>query len=146
MSKHCVASRCATWPARSSNASCASPLHDTRCGGLSDGTAARKLGAGHDMPAPGKRRCPCRRPLAQELLSVILDGEGTLRVAGGMPRVRAGGAVFVPPGTEVPHQFVSTSDAPMKALSISTQQRPEPCEVPARARWRSSSAASPGTM
>ncbi|HOY34898.1 MAG TPA: auxin-binding protein, partial [Piscinibacter sp.] len=34
------------------------PLYDTRCGSLSDGTAAVKLGAGFDILAPGKRSCP----------------------------------------------------------------------------------------
>jgi len=38
--------------------------------------------------------------------------------------------VFIPPGPEYPHQFVNTSAASMKYLSISTQERPEICEYP----------------
>ncbi len=106
------------------------PLYDTRCGGVSDGTAARRLGAGYDILAPGKRSCPYHFHHAQEELFVILEGEGHLRVAGQMLPVRAGDLVFIPPGPEYPHQFINTSDAPMRYLSISTQERPELCEYP----------------
>lgn len=106
------------------------PLYDTRCGSLSEGTAARKLGAGIDVLAPGKRSCPYHLHHAQEEMFVILEGHGTLRVAGERVPVRAGDVVFIPPGPEYPHQFVNTSDAPMRYLSISTQERPELCEYP----------------
>ena len=106
------------------------PLYDTLCGGVSDGTAARKLGAGYDVLAPGKRSCPYHLHHAQEEMFVILEGHGTLRVAGEMVPVRAGDVVFIPPGPEYPHQFINTSDAPMRYLSISTQERPELCEYP----------------
>ena len=106
------------------------PLYDTVCGGVSDGTAASKLGAGFDVLAPGKRSCPYHYHLAQEEMFVILEGRGELRVAGQMLPVRTGDVVFVPPGPEYPHQFINTSDAPMKYLSISTQERPEVCVYP----------------
>ncbi len=106
------------------------PLYDTLCGGVSDGTAARKLGAGVDVLAPGKRSCPYHLHHAQEEMFVILEGHGTLRVAGEMVPVRSGDVVFIPPGPEYPHQFINTSDAPMRYLSISTQERPELCEYP----------------
>lgn len=106
------------------------PLYDTLCGGVSDGTAASKLGAGYDVLAPGKRSCPYHLHHAQEEMFVILEGKGTLRVAGEMVPVRAGDVVFIPPGPEYPHQFINTSDAPMRYLSISTQERPELCEYP----------------
>lgn len=106
------------------------PLYDTQCGSLSEGTAARKLGAGVDVLAPGKRSCPYHLHHAQEEMFVILEGHGTLRVAGEKVPVRAGDVVFIPPGPEYPHQFINTSDAPMRYLSISTQERPELCEYP----------------
>ena len=106
------------------------PLYDTLCGGITDGLAARKLGAGFDILAPGKRGCPYHYHLAQEEMFVILEGAGTLRVAGEMLPVRAGDVVVIPPGSEYPHQFINTSDAPMKYLSISTQERPEICVYP----------------
>ena len=106
------------------------PLYDTQCGGLSDGTVASKLGAGFDILAPGMRSCPYHYHLAQEEMFVILEGEGSLRVAGEMLPVRAGDVIFIPPGVEYPHQFINSSDAPMKYLSISTQERPELCGYP----------------
>ncbi|MDQ2927995.1 MAG: cupin domain-containing protein [Pseudomonadota bacterium] len=106
------------------------PLYDTRCGGVSDGTAAKKLGAGFDILAPGMRSCPYHFHHAQEEMFVILEGEGTLRVAGEMVPVRGGDVVFIPPGPEYPHQFINTSSAPLRYLSISTQDRPEICEYP----------------
>ena len=106
------------------------PLYDTRCGGVSDGSAARKLGAGYDVLSPGKRSCPYHYHLAQEELFVILEGRGSLRVAGQLLPVSAGDVVFIPPGPEYPHQFINTSDAPMRYLSVSTQERPELCVYP----------------
>lgn len=106
------------------------PLYDTSCGRVSEGTAAKKLGAGFDVLAPGMRGCPYHFHHAQEEMFVILEGEGSLRVAGEMVPVRAGDVVFIPPGPDYPHQFINTSTAPMKFLSISTQERPEICEYP----------------
>jgi uncharacterized cupin superfamily protein len=106
------------------------PRYDTRCGSVSAGTAAVKLGAGYDELAPGHIGCPYHLHHAQEEMFVILEGEGTLRVAGEQVPVRAGDVVFVPAGREYPHQFVNTGTAVMKYLSISTQERPELCEYP----------------
>ena len=106
------------------------PLYDTQCGGITDGMVAKKLGAGFDILAAGKRSCPYHYHLAQEEMFVILQGRGTLRVAGEMLPVRAGDVVVIPPGPEYPHQFINTSDAPMHYLSISTQERPELCYYP----------------
>jgi len=61
---------------------------------------------------------------------VVLEGEGTLRVAGELLPLRAGDVVFIPAGPEYPHQILNTSAAPLKYLSISTQESPEVCEYP----------------
>ena len=61
---------------------------------------------------------------------VVVEGEGALRVAGEMLPIRAGDVMFIPAGREYPHQIVNTSDAPLKYLSISTQEEPEICEYP----------------
>ena len=106
------------------------PLYDSMCAGVSDGTAAAKLGAGYDELAPGQRSCPYHYHFGQEEMFVILDGAGTLRVAGAMLPVRTGDVVFIPPGPEYPHQFINTSNVVMKYLSISTQERPELCVYP----------------
>jgi len=110
------------------------PLYDgSRSGsvvGQRVGTVARKLGAGVDIVPPGKCACPYHFHYAQEEMFVILEGEGTLRVAGEMIPIRAGDVVGIPPGPEYPHQIINTSSAPLKYLSISTQELPEVCEYP----------------
>lgn len=111
------------------------PLYDGgRCarviGARMPGVAAVRLGAGIDIVPPGKVACPYHFHYVQEEMFVILEGEGTLRVAGQMVPVRTGDVVCIPPGPQYPHQFVNTSGAPLKYLSISTQERPEICEYP----------------
>jgi uncharacterized cupin superfamily protein len=106
------------------------PLYDTQTGGMTDGTAAKKLGAGFDILAPGKIACPYHYHLAQEEMFVILEGVGTLRVAGERVPVRAGDVIVIPPGPEYPHHLINTGSVPMKYLSISTQERPEVCYYP----------------
>jgi uncharacterized cupin superfamily protein len=106
------------------------PHYDARGARLARGTAASKLGASFDILAPGKRGCPYHLHHAQEEMFVILEGTGTLRVAGEMLPIRAGDVIFIPAGPQYPHQILNTSDAPMKYLSISTMETPEICEYP----------------
>jgi uncharacterized cupin superfamily protein len=60
----------------------------------------------------------------------VLEGEGTLRVAGEMLPIRAGDVIFIPPGPEYPHHILNTSASELKYLSISTQERPDVAEYP----------------
>ncbi len=106
------------------------PLYDTLCARLGTGTAATKLGISVDIVAPGKRGCPYHFHYAQEEAFVILEGEGSLRVAGEMLALSAGDVVFIPPGPQYPHQIINTSAAPLKYLSISTKDSPEVVEYP----------------
>jgi uncharacterized cupin superfamily protein len=106
------------------------PHYDSTGTRLARGTAARKLGASIDTLAPGKLGCPYHLHHAQEEMFVVLEGEGTLRVAGEMLPLRTGDVVFIPPGPEYPHQIINTSSAPLKYLSVSTQEAPEICEYP----------------
>ena len=106
------------------------PLYDSLCARLATGTEARKLGISIDIVAPGMRSCPYHFHHAQEEAFVILEGAGTLRVAGHLLPLRAGDTVFIPPGPEYPHQIVNTSAAPLKYLSIGTRERPEVVEYP----------------
>lgn len=110
------------------------PLYDGgRSGSVAGpraGTAAKKLGASIDIVPAGKRSCPYHFHYAQEEMFVILEGEGTLRVAGELIPIRAGDVIDIPPGPEFPHQILNTSDAPLRYLSVSTQELPEVCEYP----------------
>jgi len=106
------------------------PLYETNCASVSEGTAARKLGAAVDIVPPGKRCCPYHLHHAQEEMFIVLEGEGTLRVAGENVPIRAGDVIHIPPGPEYPHHILNTSDQPLKYLSLSTQETPEICEYP----------------
>jgi uncharacterized cupin superfamily protein len=106
------------------------PLYESLAARLGTGTAACKLGASIDTIPPGKRSCPYHFHHAQEEMFVVLEGSGTLRVAGEMLPLRTGDVVFIPPGPQYPHQIINTSDQPLKYLSISTRESPEICEYP----------------
>lgn len=106
------------------------PLYDSLCRRLATGTAACKLGASVDVVPPGKRACPYHFHHAQEEMFIVLEGSGSLRVAGEMLPLVAGDIAFIPPGPEYPHQIINTSNAPLKYLSISTRDMPEICEYP----------------
>jgi uncharacterized cupin superfamily protein len=106
------------------------PLYDSQSASLSKGTAARQLGASVDTVAPGQMSCPYHFHHAEEEMFIVLQGEGTLRVAGERVPIRAGDVINIPAGPEYPHHIINTSDAPLHYLSISTQARPEICEYP----------------
>lgn len=120
------------------------PLYDTVCARLAPGTAAHKLGASIDTVAPGKRSCPYHFHHAQEEMFVVLNGNGTLRVAGEMLAIGPGDVIFIPPGPDYPHQIINTSDGPLKYLSISTRETPEICEYPDSGKYGASAIASDG--
>jgi uncharacterized cupin superfamily protein len=106
------------------------PHYDSQGIRLARGTAAHKLGASFDIVAPGKRTCPYHLHHAQEEMFVILEGSGTLRVAGELLPIKSGDVIFIPAGPEYPHQILNTSEQPLKYLSISTMEQPEICEYP----------------
>jgi uncharacterized cupin superfamily protein len=106
------------------------PKYDSLCARLAGDSAAQKLGISIDIVPPGKRACPYHFHYAQEEMFIVLEGSGTLRVAGEMLPIRAGDIAFIPPGPEYPHHIINTSDAPLKYLSVSTRDYPEICEYP----------------
>ena len=83
-----------------------------------------------DIVAPGKTSCPYHFHHAEEEMFIVLQGEGTLRVAGERLPIKAGDVIFIPAGPEYPHHIINTSDAPLHYLSISTQSKLEICEYP----------------
>jgi uncharacterized cupin superfamily protein len=116
------------------------PLYDSMGARLAEGTAALKLGASVDTVAPGMRSCPYHFHYAQEEMFIVLEGEGTLRVAGEMLPIRAGDVMFIPPGPDYPHQIINTSAAPLRYLSISTKDNPEIVEYPDSGKYLATAA------
>ena len=105
-------------------------LYVSQVASLSTGTVAKKLAAGVDILPPGKRSCPYHFHHAEEEMFIVLEGSGTLRVAGEMLAITAGDVVFIPPGPEYPHHILNTSDAPLTYISIGTNEPIEICEYP----------------
>ena len=106
------------------------PRYDTEGASLTEGTAAQQLGARIDVVAPGQQSCPYHYHFAEEEMFIVLQGEGTLRVAGELVPVRAGDVITIPAGPEYPHHLLNTSDAPLHYVSVSTQKTPEICVYP----------------
>lgn len=106
------------------------PHYDAQRARLAEGTAARKLGASIKILAPGAIGCPYHLHHAQEEMFIVLEGNGTLRVANELLPLKAGDTVFIPAGPEYPHQIINTSETTLKYLSISTMEVPEICEYP----------------
>ncbi len=112
------------------------PFYETLCARLGTDTAAKHLGASIDIVAAGKRSCPYHFHHAQEEMFVILEGVGTLRVAGELIPIKSGDVIFIPPGPEYPHQIINSSNAPIKYLSISTRHDPEVVEYPDSGKYQ----------
>ena len=107
------------------------PLYDgAQSARLARGTAAQKMGASIDIVPAGKRSCPYHFHYVEEEMFIVLEGEGTLRVAGEMVPIRAGDTIFIPPGPAYPHQSLNTSSQPLKYLSLSINADTEICEYP----------------
>ncbi len=113
---------------------------------LARGTAAKQMGLSVDIVPPGKRACPYHFHYVEEEMFMILEGRGTLRVAGEMIPVVAGDAIFIPAGPEYPHQLINTSDAPLKYLSASTRADAEICEYPDSGKYLAFAKDSPETL
>ena len=113
---------------------------------LARDTAAKKMGLSVDIVPPGKRACPYHFHYVEEEMFIVLEGSGTLRVAGQMVPIAAGDCLFIPPGPEYPHQIINTSDAPLKYLSASTRAEAEICEYPDSGKYLASTKGGPETL
>lgn len=121
------------------------PLYDGQFARLATGTVACKLGVSIDVLAPGKCGCPYHFHHAQEEMFVLLEGSGTLRVAGESLPIRAGDVIFIPAGPDYPHQIINTSSAALKYLSISTRESPEIVEYPDSGKYLATAQGRDGT-
>ncbi|KQV96262.1 cupin domain-containing protein [Pelomonas sp. Root1237] len=106
------------------------PRYDSETASMTKGTAAQQMGASFDIVAPGQQSCPYHYHYAEEEMFIVVQGQGTLRVAGELVPIKAGDVISIPAGPEYPHHIINTSDAPLHYLSISTQKEPEICVYP----------------
>lgn len=113
---------------------------------LARDTAAKEMGLSVDIVPPGKRACPYHFHYVEEEMFIVLEGSGTLRVAGEMLPITAGDSIFIPAGPEYPHQIINTSNAPLKYLSASTRAKAEICEYPDSGKYQAFTKIGPDTL
>lgn len=106
------------------------PRYDSETASMTKRTAAHQMGASFDIVAPGQQSCPYHFHYAEEEMFIVIQGQGTLRVAGELVPIKAGDVISIPAGPEYPHHIINTSDAPLHYLSVSTQKEPEICVYP----------------
>jgi len=76
------------------------------------------------------RAFPYHAHRANEEMFFILDGEGSIRIADTIHKLRKGDFISLPPGPESAHQIVNDSSAPLRYLAVSTMDLPEVVEYP----------------
>ena len=92
---------------------------------LSAATGARQIGCSvYELP-PGKRSYPYHYHCANEEAILVLEGEGTMRLAGRGIRIRQGDYVALVVGERGAHQVINTSKKPLRYLCISTMVEPD---------------------
>jgi uncharacterized cupin superfamily protein len=91
---------------------------------------SRKLGFNVAVLPPGKRAFPYHAHRGNEEMFFILEGEGSVRIAGETHKIRKGDAISLPPGPDSAHQIINDSAAPLRYLAVSTMVLPEVVEYP----------------
>ena len=91
---------------------------------------SKKLGFNITTIPPGKRAFPYHAHRANEEMFFILEGHGSIRIAGEVHKVRKGDFISLPPGPDSAHQFINDSNAPLRFLAVSTMELPEVVEYP----------------
>lgn len=101
-----------------------------RIGTLSRQLGAEKLGYRLVELEPGKCGWPAHAHYVNEEMFFILEGEGTLQIAGNEYPLQSGDVVAIPPGPETPHRIINTSELILRYLAVSTMEAPDVIEYP----------------
>src|SRR5215468_10226447 len=91
---------------------------------------SKMLGFNVAVIPPGKRAFPYHAHRGNEEMFFVLEGEGSVRIAGETHRIRQGDFISLPPGRDSAHQIVNDSKAPLRYLAVSTMELPEIVEYP----------------
>src|SRR3989304_3431045 len=73
---------------------------------------SKKLGFNVTVIPPGKRAFPYHAHRGNEEMFHILEGEGSIRIAGETHKIRKGNFISLPPGRDSAHQIINDSKAP----------------------------------
>jgi uncharacterized cupin superfamily protein len=91
---------------------------------------SQKLGFNVTTIPPGKKAFPYHAHRGNEEMFFILEGEGSVRIAGEIHKIRTGDFISLPPGRDSAHQIYNDSNAPLRYLAVSTMMIPELVEYP----------------
>ena len=86
---------------------------------------ARQLGCRLTVVPPGKQAWPYHAHLSNEEMFFVLEGSGTLKLAGKTYPLRAGDVVCCAADPQAAHEIRNDSDADLKYLAISTMLEPD---------------------
>lgn len=101
---------------------------------LSAAAGGRQIGCSvYELP-PGRRSYPYHYHCANEEAIYVLEGEGTLRLAGRRVPIRRGDYVALVVGVEGAHQVINTSKRPLRFLCLSTMREPDVAVYPDSAK------------
>jgi uncharacterized cupin superfamily protein len=103
-----------------------------------------RLGLNVTELAPGSRSFPYHFHYANEELFFVLEGEGTLRWAGGQAPLRVGDFVGCVTGAAGAHQIINTGSVPLRYLAPSTTKDPEVVEYPDAGKMGATAGRRPG--
>src|ERR671914_1122380 len=92
---------------------------------LGSAAGGEKLGCSLYEVPPGRRAWPYHYHLANEEAIYVLEGSGTLRIAGERVEISRGDYVALPVGPAGAHQITNSSDAPLLYLCLSTMVEPD---------------------
>ena len=92
---------------------------------LGAAAGAKRIGCSmYELP-PGRQSFPYHYHCANEEAIFVLEGEGTMRLAGRRIRIRRGDYVALLVGEQGAHQVINISKRPLRYLCISTMIEPE---------------------
>jgi uncharacterized cupin superfamily protein len=92
---------------------------------LGAAAGGKKLGCSLYELKPGRRSFPYHYHSANEEAIYVLEGSGTMRLAGREVPIARGDYVPLHAGAEGAHQVINTSDATLRYLCVSTMIEPE---------------------
>lgn len=97
----------------------------------------------YELP-PGKRSWPYHYHSANDEALYVLDGRGSLRLAGETLEIEAGDYVPFPADERGAHQLLNETDAPLRYLMLSTMVEPDVTVYPDSGKIGAMAGAPPG--
>lgn len=121
------------------------PRYEARTAAVATRLGARKLGYRVIELPPGKRGWPLHHHHVNEEMFVVLQGTGIFRLGTSEIPVKQGDVVAAPAGgPETAHQFINTSDAPLRYLAVSTMEEPDVMGYPESGKFAVFVGSAPG--